>query len=75
MFEIGRPPLKRMRPMETQEVQTDGFVSEHWTEEELELLKCLVDLKIPIDVISEELDRPLTATSLKAVELRLNLFG
>ena len=61
--------------METQEVQTDGFVSEHWTEEELELLKCLVDLKIPIDVISEELDRPLTATSLKAVELRLNLFG
>jgi hypothetical protein len=46
-----------------------------WTEEELELLKCLVDLKIPIDIISEELERSLTATSLKAVELRLNLFS
>ena len=60
--------------MEMQKVTTDGFDSRHWTEEELDLLRCLVDLKIPIDVISEELDRPLTATSLKAVELKLNLF-
>ncbi|MGC9964661.1 MAG: hypothetical protein ABSE08_04585 [Syntrophobacteraceae bacterium] len=58
-----------------EEVTADGLVSERWTEEELELLKCLVDLKIPIDIISEELERSLTATSLKAVELRLNLFS
>lgn len=70
-----KPPLIRRRQMEMQEVPTDGFVSEHWTEEDLELLKCLVDLKIPIDVISEELERPLTATSLKAVELKLNWFS
>ena len=50
-------------------------VTQHWTEEELELLKCLVDLKIPIDVISLELERSLTATGLKAAELRLNLFS
>ncbi len=50
-------------------------VPRHWTEEELELLKCLVELKVPIDVISDELERSLTATSLKAVELRLNLFS
>lgn len=58
-----------------EEVPADGLVSEHWTEDELELLKCLVDLKVPIDVISEELERSLTATGLKAVELKLNLFS
>lgn len=58
-----------------EEVPTEGLVLEHWTEEELELLKCLIDLKVPIDVISEELERSFTATSLKAVELRLNLFA
>ncbi len=58
-----------------EEVPADGLVSERWTEEELELLKCLVDLKIPIDIISEELERSLTATGLKAVELKMNLFS
>ncbi len=58
-----------------EEVPADGLVSEHWTEDELELLKCLVDLKVPIEVISEELERSLTATGLKAVELKLNLFS
>jgi hypothetical protein len=53
----------------------DNMVLERWTDEDLELLKCLVELKIPIDVISDELDRSLTATGLKAAELKLNLFS
>jgi len=48
------------------------LISRQWTKEELDLLKCLIDLKIPVDVISEELERSLTATSLKAAEMKLN---
>lgn len=58
-----------------EEVPTAGLGPERWTEEELELLKCLIDLKVPIDIISLELERSFTATSLKAVELNLNLFS
>ena len=56
-------------------VPADDLVTEHWPEEDLELLRCLIDLKVPIDIISEELDRSVTATGLKAVELELNLFS
>ena len=55
-----------------EQVTTHGLISRQWTKEELDLLKCLIDLKIPVDVISEELERSLTATSLKAAEMKLN---
>jgi hypothetical protein len=42
-----------------EEVAMDGLLSVRWTEEELELIKCLVDLKVPIDIIAEELERSL----------------
>jgi hypothetical protein len=52
----------------------DSLVSEPWTEQELELLKSLVDLKLPMDIISKKLERSWTASYLKAIELGLNLF-
>ena len=57
------------------EVLDDGIATQTWTQEEVELLKCLILLKLPIDMISEELDRSWTATSLKVIELRLPLFS
>lgn len=54
---------------------TDDFRSEPWTEQELELLRKLVQLNIPMDKVSDELGRSCTATILKAVELELNLFS
>jgi hypothetical protein len=54
---------------------TDDLQSEPWTEEELELLRRLVQLNIPMDTVSNELGRSCTATILKAVELELNLFS
>jgi hypothetical protein len=50
----------------------NGLPSERWTDEDIDLLKCLVALKIPIEIISEELERSLTVTGAKAVELNLN---
>ncbi len=55
-----------------EQVTTHGLVARQWTKEELDLLKCLIDLKLPIEVISRELERSLSATSLKAVEMKLN---
>ena len=67
------PPLRRRCLME--EVCTDDLSSHDWTEQDVELLKSLVALKIPMDIISWELDRSWTAASLKALELGLNLFS
>jgi hypothetical protein len=50
----------------------DSSVAEPWPEKDLELLKSLVNLKIPMDVISEELGRSWTASYLKAIELDLD---
>ncbi len=58
--------------MSMKKVPADNLVSEPWPEQELELLKSLVNLKIPMDVISDELERSWTATYLKAIELGLD---
>lgn len=55
-----------------EKVPSDSLVSEPWTKQELELLKSLVKLKIPMDIISSELERSWTATYLKALELDLD---
>jgi hypothetical protein len=53
-------------------VNTGGSDSNSWTEEELRLLKCLVSLNIPMDMICSELDRSWTSSALKAIDLGLN---
>ncbi len=55
-----------------EKVHIDYSDSEPWIEQELDLPKTLMAFKIPIDTISGELDRSLTATSLKALELGFN---
>jgi hypothetical protein len=55
-----------------EKVPSDSLVSEPWTKQELELLKSLVKLKIPMDIISNELERSWTATYLEALELDLD---
>ncbi len=55
-----------------EKVPADNLVSEPWPEQELELLKSLVNLKIPMDIISNELERSWSATYLKAIELGLD---
>jgi len=56
-----------------EKVPADSLVAEPWTEQDLELLRCLVNLKIPMDIISNELKRSWTGSYLKAIELGLNL--
>jgi len=58
-----------------EEVHDDQFESKPWTEQELDLLKSFMALRIPVDIISSELDRSWTAISSKALELGLNLFS
>ena len=58
-----------------EEVRIDRFDSKPWTEQEVDLLRSLMLLKIPIDTISSELDRSWTAISLKALELGFNLLS
>ncbi len=53
-------------------VPTDSLAPEPWPEQELELLWSLVNLKIPMDIISYELERSWTSTYLKALELGLD---
>ncbi len=67
--------LPWMRGCLVEEVHIDNLDTESWTEQELELLRSLVTLKIPIDIISSELERSHTATALEAIDLRLSLFS
>jgi hypothetical protein len=53
-------------------VRTDNSDSDAWTEEELNLLKTLVELKIPMHIICNQLDRSWTASVLKAIDLELD---
>ena len=52
-------------------VHTDKVDSDSWAEYELELLKSLVSLNFPMDIICNELDRSWTASALKAIDLGL----
>ncbi len=56
-------------------IAVDDLITEPWTEQELELLKCLLALKLPVDIIANELKRSCTATILKAIESKLDLFS
>ncbi len=53
-------------------VRTDNLDSDSWTEDELDLLKTLVELKIPMHIICNQLDRSWTASVLKAIDLELD---
>jgi hypothetical protein len=58
-----------------EKVKIDHVDPRPWTEYELDLLKSLMALHIPIEIISSELGRSWTETSLKALELGFNLFS
>lgn len=53
-------------------IHTDNVGSDFWTEYELQVLKTLVVLNFPMDIICKELDRSWTASALKAIDLGLN---
>ena len=50
---------------------TDNVGSDSWTEHELWVLKTLLALNFPMDIICNELDRSWTALALKATDLGL----
>jgi hypothetical protein len=53
-------------------IHTDNVDSDPWTEFELHVLKSLVALNFPMDIICKELDRSWTASALKAIDLVFN---
>ena len=53
-------------------IQSDIVDADSWTEHELQVLKTLVALNFPMDVICMELGRSWTASALKVIDLGLN---
>jgi len=54
-----------------EDVTIDSLITTPLTEQEIKLLKTLMDLNRRIDIISEDLGRSWTASGLKAIELKL----
>ena len=67
--ECLKPLLMRIGVME--DVTIDSLITTPWTEQEIKLLKTLMDLNRRIDILSRDFGRAWTATGPNAIELRL----
>jgi hypothetical protein len=48
--------------------EVTGLLPERRIEEELDLLKCLIDLKVPVDILFDEFERSLNVMGADAAE-------